>query len=72
MKTSKYYIFVVLFIMMSCSEIKEQLSVEVYETSKSGNKHAILTEHAVEKEAVQIKLLPEEKFQLINKLYKLL
>ncbi len=66
MKTFKYYIFVVLFIMMSCSEKKEQLSVEVYETSASGNKLTQLTDFATNEDVVSIKLVPEEKFQTIT------
>ncbi len=52
--------------MLSCNEKKEQLSVEVYETSASGNKLTSITEFPEGKNAVQIKVFPEEKFQTIT------
>ena len=52
--------------MLSCSEKQEQLSVEVYETSASGNKLKKITEFSSGNEAAIIKLLPGEKFQTIT------
>ena len=63
----KYYLYTLLFlVMLSCSEKQEQLSVEVYETSASGNKLKKITEFSSGNEAAIIKLLPGEKFQTIT------
>jgi glucosylceramidase len=66
MKTFKYQIFIVLFIIMSCNEKQNKLIVEVYETSANGNKLTQLTDFATNKNTISIKLLPEEKFQTIT------
>ncbi len=65
-KVSFYFINLLLIFMLSCNEKKEQLSVEVYETSASGNKLTRITEFPEGKNAVQIKVFPEEKFQTIT------
>jgi len=52
--------------MLSCSEKQAQLSVEVYETSASGNKLKKITEFSSGNEITAIKLLPDEKFQTIT------
>jgi len=59
-----YALFIV--VMLSCNEKKEPLSVEVYETSASGNKLKKITEFSSGKEATTIKILPEQKFQTIT------
>jgi glucosylceramidase len=67
MKTIKYHLFILLVItMLSCREKEEQLSVEVYETSASGNKLNLITEFSSDSKAALIKLLPDEKFQTIT------
>ena len=52
--------------MLSCSEKQERLSVEVYETSASGNKLKKITKFSSVNEATIIKLLPGETFQTIT------
>jgi len=67
MKTTKFYIFIILTIfMMSCNNREEVLDVEVYETSASGNKLSKLTEFDISEEVIILKLLPEEKYQTIT------
>ena len=57
MKTLKYSIFILLlFVMLSCNHKNEQLEVEVYETSASGNKLKKITEFSAADNAVDIKL----------------
>ena len=67
MKIVRYclHIFIV-FMIMSCTEKQEPLQVEVYETSASGNKLKRIIEFSAEENDVNIKLLPEEKFQSIT------
>jgi len=52
--------------MVSCNDTKESLTVEVYETSASGNKLTKITPFTSDKEADSIKILPNEKFQTIT------
>ena len=49
----------------SCNK-KNELEVEVFETSMSGNKLQKITEFSSSKEFTTVKLLPEEKFQTIT------
>jgi len=51
--------------MVSC-EIKESLSLEVYETSASGNQLALLSEFEELDNPILIKILPEETYQKIT------
>jgi len=51
---------------VSCTEKQAQLSVEVYETSASGNKLKKITEFSSGNDITAIKLLPDEKFQTIT------
>jgi len=53
-------------VMLSCNENKEPLSIEVYETSASGNKLTKITEFSSEKESTTINLFPDQKFQTIT------
>ena len=63
----KYYICTFfLLIMLSCENKKEEMTVEVYETSANGNKLKKLTEFPSIDNPSVIKLLPEEKFQTIT------
>ncbi|HEY5686785.1 MAG TPA: glycoside hydrolase family 30 protein [Yeosuana sp.] len=65
MKNLKLYILSFLvFIMMSCNENK--LSVDVYETSASGNKLKQITEFVSGNNPAMIALIPEETFQTIT------
>ena len=67
MKTAKYFSSLFLaFIIMSCTEKKEQLIVEVYETSASGHQLTRLTEFTSGDSIVNIKLLPEVTYQTIT------
>lgn len=67
MKTINYCISAILFFsMVSCTEKPAQLSVEVYETSVSGNKLTKVTEFTTGDKVASIKILPEEKFQKIT------
>ena len=67
MKSFNYYLYTLLFLgMLSCNEHKDQLAVEVYETSANGNKLQRIREFSAAKEAVSIKLMPDEKFQTIT------
>ncbi|WP_369825405.1 glycoside hydrolase family 30 beta sandwich domain-containing protein [Formosa sp. Hel1_31_208] len=52
--------------MMSCNEKQEQLQVEVYETSASGNKLTRITVFPIEDSLMMITLNPEVKFQKIT------
>lgn len=60
----KYIFF--LLLMTNCSEKPEQLNVEVYETSASGNKLTRITEFITEDSASKIKILPNKEFQTIT------
>lgn len=67
MKTDKYFSLLFLaFAIMSFTEKQEQLNVEVYETSASGNQLTRLTEFASGDSMVNIKLLPEVTYQTIT------
>ncbi len=67
MGTLKYIIGIFLtFLMLSCNEKQEPLAVEVYETSASGNKLTRIPEFSTGDNAVQIKVIPEKKFQAIT------
>ena len=59
-----YALFIV--VMLSCNENKEPLSVEVYETSASGNKLTKITDFSLGKNVIKIKLLQNQKFQTIT------
>ena len=52
--------------MLSCTEKQNELTVQVYETSESGNKLSQITKFDKGENPSQIKLLPEEKFQTIT------
>ncbi len=51
---------------MSCAEKQEQLNLEVYETSESGNQLTQLTEFELTDSVSQITLNPEKKYQTIT------
>ena len=56
----------IVFLMQDCNQAKENLKVEVYETSASGNKLSKLTEFETSENAISVKLLPEDKYQTIT------
>ncbi|NNL16125.1 MAG: glycoside hydrolase family 30 protein [Flavobacteriaceae bacterium] len=67
MNSLKYCVYFFIFsFMLCCTEKKDDLIVEVYETSASGNKLTQLTEFKTGDSIVNIKLLPEEKYQTIT------
>jgi glucosylceramidase len=55
-----------MIVLMACTQPQKKLSVEVFETSASGNKLQKLTEFPAIKETIAIQLLPENKFQTIT------
>jgi len=67
MKTIKYSALIMLtLIMIGCNNTNENLKVEVFETSESGNKLTQLKEFTKGENSSIIKLLPEEKYQTIT------
>ncbi|MDP5157619.1 MAG: glycosyl hydrolase family 30 [Flaviramulus sp.] len=60
-----FYIFLV-FVIMNCSDKQNQLSVEIYETSESGNKLTKISAFNISENPVTIKLKPEQKLQTIT------
>ena len=67
MKTDKYFSLLFLaFVIMSCTEKQEQLNVEVYETSASGNKLTRISEFTSVDSASVLKIVPEQNFQTIT------
>jgi len=66
-KVFKPYLFIVfLFFMLSCSNKQNELIVEVYETSESGNKLKKLTDFKPVTNPISIELVPTETFQIIT------
>lgn len=51
---------------MGCSDKKNDMTVDVYETSASGNKHQKLIDYSAEHPSAVITLQPEKKFQTIT------
>ena len=56
----------IIFMMHSCNNNSNDLKVEVYETSASGNQLSRVTEFPTSDVKTTIKLLPEQKFQTIT------
>ncbi|MBI9059308.1 MAG: glycoside hydrolase family 30 protein [Labilibaculum sp.] len=66
MKNFKPYLsFLFILVLMGCNAKQNKLSVDVYETSASGNKLTKITEFSAGNEAVTIQILPDEKYQEI-------
>jgi len=59
-------LILILGLMMSCNQKKYQLQVEVYETSVEGNKLIKVSEFENAEDAIQINILPEDKYQTIT------
>ncbi len=67
MRSNSYYpILLIILMFMSCAEKQEELNLEVYETSESGNKLTKLTEFASADSVSQITLNTEKKYQKIT------
>lgn len=67
MKNLKYFMaLTVIMMLLSCNVNKNKLSVEVFETSANGNKLTKIAESAAGPETVNVKLLPDIKFQTIT------
>jgi len=67
MKSFKLTISLILIaFIMGCNIQQNQLEVEVYETSASGNQLKKLTEFPSADDAVSVKILPKKKFQTIT------
>ena len=60
------FCFLFLVIMASCNEKQEQLEVEVFETSASGNKLTKITEFQPSDSLETIKILPNKEYQTIT------
>jgi len=56
----------ILGLLMSCNQKQNQLQVEVYETSSDGNMLSKITDFADAEDAIQINILPEDKYQTIT------
>ncbi len=56
----------VMIALISCSEKPKKLAVQVFETSASGNQLTEISEFAAGDDAVNIQLLPSERFQTIT------
>ncbi|MBC2846317.1 glycoside hydrolase family 30 protein [Winogradskyella flava] len=67
MKVIRYSsILFLVFMLMSCAEKQEQLEVQVYETSASGNKLTPIKDFSVSENASKIVLNPEKEYQTIT------
>ena len=67
MNAYKRILFIsILALFMSCNQKQNQLQVEVYETSAAGNKLSKVSEFNKTADAIQIKILPEDKYQTIT------
>jgi glucosylceramidase len=67
MKGIKFYLSSsLMIILMSCTAKQNKLSVDVFETSASGNKLKKITEFSSGGEVVSVQLLPDTKFQTIT------
>jgi glucosylceramidase len=67
MKGFRFYLFSsLMIILMSCNSEPNSLSVDVFETSASGNKLKKITEFPSGGEVVSVQLLPDTKFQIIT------
>lgn len=53
-------------LLMSCNQKQNQLNVEVYETSASGNQLKNLTDFSSGTEVISINILPDQKYQTIT------
>ena len=61
-----FSLFFLVFMIMSCTEKQNQLNVEVFETSASGNKLTKITEFTTSEAPAVIKINPERIFQTIT------
>ncbi|WP_303316607.1 glycoside hydrolase family 30 protein [Flavivirga abyssicola] len=66
MKPLKYYVYGLLFIMMSCTESENKLQAEVFETSAKGNQLTKINAFQKSDIEVTIRLKPDQTFQTIT------
>ncbi len=66
MKLLKYYVYCLVFTMMSCNKTDNKLQVDIFETSAKGNQLTKITEFPAADTKVTIKLIPEQTFQTIS------
>ncbi|WP_299124892.1 glycoside hydrolase family 30 protein [uncultured Winogradskyella sp.] len=64
--TNLFSILFLALLIMSCTEKQEELKVEVYETSASGNKLALVTDFTTSDSVSTIRLNPDKKYQTIT------
>ena len=60
------YTFSFLVMLSACTTGDQKLDVEVFETSASGHKLQLVKDFPVAEKTVAIKLLPDQKFQIIT------
>ncbi len=66
LSTKSWAIISLSILFSACSPSSKQLELQVFETSLSGNKFQHIKEFNPSKEAKNIKIIPEEKFQTIT------
>ncbi len=67
MKVFKLFLNIMLMaVLMSCNTQQNKLLVDVYETSANGNKFQKIIEFPTESDAVNIQLLPDNRYQTIT------
>ena len=67
MRSIKFsFSLLLLIVLMSCSEKKTTLPIEVFETSASGNQLTKITEFTSNNEAIEVKIQPDQQFQTIT------
>lgn len=63
---NSFFYTLIIMTLIGCNAKHMELEVEVYETSASGSKLKKITEFSRSKEGSAIKILPEDKFQIIT------
>lgn len=66
MKSTGLVLFVIIGLSLSCVEKENQMTIEVFETSASGNKHQKLSDFAIEQPSFSIEIHPQERYQEIT------
>lgn len=67
MRSIKFnFSLLLLIVLMSCSEKKTNLPIQVFETSASGNQLTKITEFTSNNEAIEVKIQPDQQFQTIT------
>ncbi len=66
MTLKKHHIIIILSsLIIACNPSHKDMKIEIYETSESGNKLSKVKCIPIEKDAIQIDILPNQKFQEI-------